>query len=56
MADKKTEVTEIAKDVVKEVKQPSLTKGHINRKLKAMNGKDGAIFERNANRVIANNR
>jgi len=52
MADKKPEV----KEVIKTDKQASTTKGHVNRKLKVMNGKDGAIFERNANRVIANNR
>ena len=52
MADKKPEV----KEVIKVDTQSALKKGHIKRKLKAMNGKDGAIFERNADRVIANNR
>ena len=53
MSDKKDAIVEVAE---KKPKRDAIVKGHVKRKLKAMNSKSGAIFEKNANRVIANNR
>ena len=55
MSDKKQDATPAVAEA-KKTKRDGLVKGHIRRKLKAIGGKDGAVFERNANRVIANNR